>query len=162
MPRSLPRCIFAEGTPYQCRRPGIGHPPLCRQHYATAETVEETQHESNAFLSAALNVILSHPKVASILDDATDLLKQTTAPQSHHVEWPPPPPHNGAAPPRSEPTPEDPRVVLGFSPGASLTRESIKARQRALAALYHPDCGGSDEAMKRLNLATEQLLAQLP
>jgi len=163
MPKTLPRCVFGAGTPHQCRRPGIGQPPLCRQHYATAETIEETHHPSNDVLSTALNIILSHPKVSSLLDDAKELLSQAaTAPTPHHAEWPPPPPNSQQQHQNPTTTGEDPRVVLGFSADATLTRASIKTRERELAALYHPDCGGSDEAMKRLNMATEQLLAQLP
>lgn len=60
-----------------------------------------------------------------------------------------------------EKAPEDPRLVMGFPPGTALTRPMVKKRQRDLAALYHPDKGGSTEAMQRLNLAAEALLREL-
>lgn len=50
---------------------------------------------------------------------------------------------------------------MGFPPTAKLTRQLIKQRQRQLAALLHPDKGGSEEAMKRLNAATQRLLSQV-
>jgi hypothetical protein len=60
-----------------------------------------------------------------------------------------------------ERAPEDPRLVLGFPPGVQLTKDMVKKRKRALAALYHPDQGGSTESMQRLNAAAEALLREL-
>jgi hypothetical protein len=69
-------------------------------------------------------------------------------------------------PPKRPPEPvkakEDPRVILGFEPGESLTRDVVKARKRALAGLFHPDKpGGSVSAMKRVNEAADTLLKSL-
>jgi curved DNA-binding protein CbpA len=55
----------------------------------------------------------------------------------------------------------DAREVLGFAPGAKLTRELVKARQRELAKLWHPDRGGSTAATQRLNVAAKKLLDSL-
>lgn len=79
----------------------------------------------------------------------------------------PPTPQAGPAreprrpPPPTPPPKESPRDVLGFSPTAKLTRVTIKTRQKALAKLLHPDAGGSDAAMRRINTATAELLASL-
>lgn len=51
---------------------------------------------------------------------------------------------------------------MGFSPGQPLTRAIVKKRRNELAGLFHPDRGGSDAAMQRVNAAADQLLAQLP
>jgi hypothetical protein len=57
---------------------------------------------------------------------------------------------------------EDPRVVLGFEPGETLTAARVKERKRQLAALFHPDkAGGSISAMKRVNEAADALLKSL-
>ena len=65
-------------------------------------------------------------------------------------------------PPAAAPPAEDPRKVLGFEPQVALTRTIIKERQRALAIIMHPDQGGSDAAMQRINEAAAALLANLP
>lgn len=55
----------------------------------------------------------------------------------------------------------DAREVLGFAPGAKLTREMVKARQRELAKIFHPDRHGSTAAMQKLNVAAKKLLESL-
>jgi hypothetical protein len=51
-------------------------------------------------------------------------------------------------------------AVLGFKMGTVMGREAIKSRQRELAKLFHPDKGGSDDAMCRVNEAVEVLLGK--
>ena len=51
--------------------------------------------------------------------------------------------------------------MLGFPPGQALTRAEIKKRQRQLAAIMHPDAGGADGAMQRINVAADALLAEV-
>jgi hypothetical protein len=41
-----------------------------------------------------------------------------------------------------------------------LTVELVKQHQRALAAIHHPDRGGTKSAMQRINNAADALLAQ--
>lgn len=48
-------------------------------------------------------------------------------------------------------------VAFGLTPGAH-TREEIEQKYRQLARVHHPDHGGSDEAMARLNQAKTVLL----
>jgi hypothetical protein len=54
------------------------------------------------------------------------------------------------------PSPDNPCDVLGIKRGAS--RHEIDAAYKAQAKRLHPDCGGSTEAMQRLNHAKRQLL----
>ena len=55
--------------------------------------------------------------------------------------------------------PADPYTVLGVPPTASL--EEVKKRYQQLAMIYHPDRkGGYTEAMKRVNLAYEQIMKE--
>lgn len=52
------------------------------------------------------------------------------------------------------------RNLLGVS--ANANREEIIAAHRRLAALVHPDRGGSNDALREANAARDLLLAQLP
>ncbi len=61
------------------------------------------------------------------------------------------------APPPSE----NPYEVLGFPPDKPLLASEIKARQRELARMFHPDKGGSVRAMQRVNDAATTLLSQI-
>lgn len=56
---------------------------------------------------------------------------------------------------------EDPRVVLGFKSTDKLTVEMVKNRRRELAKILHPDKGGSDEAMQRMNTAADKLMKEI-
>jgi hypothetical protein len=57
------------------------------------------------------------------------------------------------------PTGEDWRAVLGIQNGAGF--DEVKARYRALAAAHHPDAGGSEHQMIRLNQAWEAAQREL-
>lgn len=52
------------------------------------------------------------------------------------------------------------RAVLGL--GANASREEIIAAHRQLAALVHPDRGGTNDALREANAARDLLLAALP
>jgi DnaJ homolog subfamily C member 19 len=52
------------------------------------------------------------------------------------------------------------RALLGVAPAAS--REDIIAAHRRLAALVHPDRGGTNDALREANAARDLLLSQLP
>ncbi len=69
------------------------------------------------------------------------------------AEWTPPPP------PRQKPKPKavDPYQVLHLRETAP--PELVKVAYRCLAQIHHPDHGGSEETMKRLNEAYGKLLA---
>jgi hypothetical protein len=69
------------------------------------------------------------------------------------AEWTPPPP------PRQKPKPKavDPYQVLHLRETAP--PELVKVAYRCLAQIHHPDRGGSEETMKRLNEAYGKLLA---
>lgn len=172
----LPRCAFQAGTPYQCPRSGIGNPPLCRRHYTLVQQLEEEEPEEkyeSDLLGDAMRMILGDPAVQDLLHRAKEALRQSGHNDPHYAEWPPRPPPSWNPAPRPTPPPpppprvpeppkaQDPRVVLGFAPDIKLTPQMVKKRHRELAALYHPDRGGSEEAMKLLNNAVERLLAQV-
>jgi DnaJ homolog subfamily C member 19 len=52
------------------------------------------------------------------------------------------------------------RGLLGVQ--ASASREEIIAAHRRLAALVHPDRGGTNDALREANAARDALLAELP
>ena len=141
-------------------------------------------------VGASLEDLLNHPGVQALLGMAASVLEQrarqafnfgTPRPTyggAFYAQWPPAeqrPPVGEQMPPigeqrRPPPPPrarsqadmrEDPRVVLGIPPSQPLTAAVIKQRRKALAAIYHPDRGGSDAAMQRINQAADALLAQL-
>jgi hypothetical protein len=68
-----------------------------------------------------------------------------------------PPPLNTPPPPPPRPKPVDPYTALHLLPSAPA--ELVKAAYRTLAQIHHPDHGGSEETMKRLNEAFGKLLA---
>ncbi|MET0460807.1 MAG: J domain-containing protein [Ilumatobacteraceae bacterium] len=56
--------------------------------------------------------------------------------------------------------PDDPYAVLGVSPG--ITEDELRGVRRRLAQELHPDhAGGTTEAMRRLNLAFDAVLADV-
>lgn len=117
-------------------------------------------------------------RVSQIFDQAEPLYRGRSS--GFQSEWPPPktPPagrRRGKKPPGAGRRPgnghgdqegsngsEDPRLVMGFSPGQKLTEPLIKRRKRELAAIFHPDRkSGCTESMSRVNRAAEQLLGKL-
>ncbi len=64
------------------------------------------------------------------------------------------------------PVPLDPKVIealelLGFEPSSAVTVEATRAAFKELARAHHPDSGGTEEGMKKLNAAYETVLAWL-
>lgn len=64
------------------------------------------------------------------------------------------------------PIPLDPNIIaalvtLGLKEGSIVTKADVKAAYRAAAKSAHPDAGGNDEEMKKLNAAYELVLAWL-
>ena len=51
--------------------------------------------------------------------------------------------------------------MLHFGPSEPITEDQIKKRKRALAALCHPDQGGSVEAMTKINQAADILIKSI-
>ena len=65
----------------------------------------------------------------------------------------------GAQPGQPIAKPTDPYSVLGLPDDASL--DQVKKRYRQLSMIYHPDRdGGYNEAMKRVNLAYDQIMKE--
>lgn len=52
-------------------------------------------------------------------------------------------------------------VVFGFESGETVTRLAVDHRYRKLAAVRHPDLGGSNAAMAELNRARDEAYAEL-
>jgi hypothetical protein len=59
------------------------------------------------------------------------------------------------------PGPKPWREILGIRPDQVVTPELIRARQRELARLHHPDAGGSSERMAEINAAADDGLLEL-
>jgi len=169
------RCAYLPSTGRPCTRAGSGNPPLCEKHLEEilAEDDDDMLGElldhptvRGAFDRVTSRVVRSLDQIAPFIDRLTQGRPQSraqsrpTAPRPR--PGPRPRPEAPRTPPRaSTPRPEDPRTILGFAPGARLDAAMIKNRRRELAQIFHPDHGGSPEAMKRVNLAVEALLAGL-
>jgi hypothetical protein len=112
---------------------------------------------------------LEHPQVQGILIQTRDVLdgfgyvidRAARRPAPEH-----PRARRDATPPPAQPAPRGnplpaARVILHFGPTEKLTAEAIKKRRKKLAEMCHPDRGGSDEAMRRINTAADVLLGSL-
>jgi hypothetical protein len=60
-------------------------------------------------------------------------------------------------------TREEAMTTLGFRADdrSPLTEDEVRSFHRKAAAIYHPDVGGSDDAMRETNEARDVLLAEL-
>lgn len=63
--------------------------------------------------------------------------------------------------PQPQPATDDARAVLGFGRSTPLTTRLIEERRKELALLFHPDRGGSNEGMQRINAAADALASAL-
>ena len=160
--RSQPSCVY-------CGRPALGSPPLCVAH-RHEDPDDEAIDEIDVLLGAVLTAVAERVGVAGRLADLEQTLRSWAGGggrgpmRAKEAEWPPRPrprPQSavGDRPPQA--AAEDPRAVLGFEPDASLTVADVKRRQRDLAAILHPDAGGANAAMSRVNRAAEALISQL-
>jgi len=174
------RCAYREEDGARCYRNGTGNPPLCRAHSISViaenegvdmpdwmqigidlldrqvsqsgdSLIASIRERLGSILAGAANGTAAH---ASAYEESRRARYEEA--QRGYAQSPPPPP------PEPESPKEDPRVVLGFSPGVQLTRAKIKERQRALAQLFHPDKSGSTEAMQKVNAAAAELLRMVP
>lgn len=121
-----------------------------------------------------LDMVLETPQAKQMFESVQDLIdragnaidpryhvSQQKAREAYQKHQPPPPP-----PPREPQTPPIDvdllaRRVMHFGPEEILTKERIMKQRRTLAAICHPDKGGSTEAMKQLNEAATLLLQKL-
>lgn len=140
----MKRCTYVLRNGRTCSNPGTGRPPLCFRHqYADEPELD------------VIDRLFDQPAVQSLIDRIGGALDRFGTSMVDKLNNPRP-----AAPQQTRRV-LDPRVILGFAPDTKLTVELIKERRRALANLWHPDKGGSPEAMQRLNAATDALLQQL-
>ena len=97
-------------------------------------------------------------RVQELLDRAGNAIDPTARPGRPQRRVPPPP--------RPQPAQRGPdplqvaRMVMHFGPAEPLSKDKISKQRRSLAAICHPDKGGSTEAMQRLNRAADLLLAE--
>jgi len=123
--------------------------------------VQNARELLGELLAGEANAATAHRLRQVIADRAQAAQRQVNAGYAEHPPRPPGyiPPPPPAAPPKIQ---EDPREVLGFPPDKPLTKSEIKARQKELARVFHPDRGGSVRSMQRVNDAAAALLAQIP
>jgi hypothetical protein len=166
----------------RCGRYGAGYPPLCVRHERIARD-EERGDALNQFISRGVNRVVGsifgrhsdfvRNEISHLIDESGgDIVEKLTDTLNRmgDVNFRPEPgarPARGAPPPPRQPPPprrngQAARQVLGFPADLKLTPEIVKARKRKLAELFHPDKGGSPDAMRRVNQAADELLANLP
>lgn len=131
---------------------------------------EEYEDEEYDTFHYVVDQILDHPKTQELFDKAGEffdgfgeIIKQRVNDLGNGKRVPPPPHTKTRARPRVKPQPPrpSPRTVLGFSETEPLTKKKVRERRRALAHILHPDKGGDQAAMQRINSAAESLLATL-
>lgn len=157
------RCVYTVRGK-DCGRPGTGNPCLCAKHLALLADEVEDEYEDEGE-GGVVDQVLSHPAAQGILAQITKLIDRAGDALERGINNVGQPQGAPGQPPRPRPR-QDPllqaRMVLGFGPTVELTVKMVKERRRKLAAIIHSDrATGSEEAMKRLNTATDTLLASL-
>ena len=110
--------------------------------------------------------VMEHPRAQEVLQSARSVLDRLGF-AIDRVGKPKPRPARKQMPRRPVPAPApapskpNPRIVLGFPLSQALTRPDIKKRRHELSQLFHPDRGGNEETMQRINSAADELLALL-
>jgi hypothetical protein len=148
-----------------CKVDGCQDLPLidghCAAHWAADKAVNFTRtgFEDGDWMNVALGVVgivtaqASQPMIQRITED------MAKAAHGRPVQNPFRSPFS--APPK--PPPMNPWPILGLDPKVA-TSEDVKAMQRRLAELYHPDKavkGVSDDALKVVNQAADLALGYL-
>jgi hypothetical protein len=166
------RCAFHEEG-RRCRRIGFGNPPLCRAHVLLLASDADPQSDFGHLVEATDRAV-SRTNGSQVLQSflgalGAALVKEMMArhrqarvgsiPTAARAEIPPR--RRRAAPRPAEAPSQNAREVLGFGRSTPLTAALVKERQRELAALCHPDRGGSTRQMQRINAAATELLANL-
>lgn len=172
------RCAFHEGR-RRCPRNGTGHPPLCRSHAILVEddepsggiiadlvgdvfggALDDVISDADRWLADNSRTIAQNARsaVENYISAAAQKRARPAPPPLPHAEAPRRPPAPQPPPPPPGPTP---REILGFPPTGPITRAQIKARQRDLARLFHPDSGGNPRQMQRVNDAAAEMLKNL-
>lgn len=188
--RRTARCRFVDEDGDRCRRIATVDEQLCRSHAVVLEleledndpmgglldqvdrwfagrTQNEVVHNLTDVLSAFLGPRLRQQEQEAAREfaalHARHRARQARQGHPNGRRRPPPPP----PPPRPQVDPSRKRdllarQILGFQPGDSLDKDTVKKRQRALAQVYHPDMpGGSTAQMQKVNSAADVLLANL-
>jgi hypothetical protein len=159
------RCAFKDGS-RRCSRNGFGNPALCRAHAIQVKLDgEPIDLQPDSPLMSILELAdrafsKSNNEFARQVGSLFGEFLSNNANSSNARRVPPR--NEYRAPPPAPAAAKDPREVLGFEPGEQLTRARVKARQRDLATVFHPDKpAGSAGAMARVNEAAQELLKSL-
>lgn len=153
----LPLCSYVGPRGGRCKRPAVQEGDRCLSHL-----IEDEEAASQA--DELINTVLENPAVKKGVDKVNSLLDRFSAVIEQAAK--------GEIPffkPKPAPTPQkgDPvlkaRALMHFSSDEPLTEEIIKTRRKVLARLAHPDAtaNGSNEAMIKINRATEILLSSI-
>src|SRR5262245_36008462 len=173
--RRSTRCTYREGS-RRCPYDGDGAPVLCRPHRIALAEASRPKSPMETLVGSLSDLLSGRSSdTDAAVAAAAGLFDQWWS------GWNATPPFAGSprysrspgasrsrAQPR-EPSPEDAerisirmaRHVMGFSHDEPLTEAAIKERKRQLAKRHHPDRGGSDEMMARVNDAADILLASM-
>ena len=152
MPRRVtPPCDY-------CNRPGYGNPPLCDEHYA--------REGDESPLHVVVDRALDNPGIKKLVRSATSAVDRLAnivdqiLTTSHTTPPPKTAPSPRPIPAKNGISELQARNQLGFAHTAPLSKAGIKQRRRELAKIYHTDKGSDSDMMKRINVATDFLLAK--
>lgn len=180
------RCAYIEDRK-RCRAAGAGNPPLCDPHRLVIEAEAARAHANplakvvGEFLSGRVRRDTVRAAAGTLLGGLLIELEQIapgfqrgTMPTGGTMPGGMPFPFGGNPPRRAtRPPPVDPvveakkrevaeaRMVLGFDNTQPLDEAAIQRRRKELARKHHPDRGGSEERMRRINAAADTLIAAL-
>lgn len=170
---TLRKCSYYNERGKRCGKKGTGNPPLCSAHMDALDL--EPAFDEDDPLNMVMGRVIEHPGVQQVLNSFQGYLDTIAWNLDRASRVVPPPPRqapkNGQHTPPRRPAPPPPapkpqnglseRIILGFGPHVVLTAALVKERRRELAKLYHPDRGGSHEALARVNDAADRLLKNL-
>ncbi len=143
-----------------------------RRRQLRDDELEELEELEEDPVAIAFQRVLEIPQVQAWAEQFQDLVDRAGFAidrVGRQPRRPLPPRRQPNSPPRPRPATPRRRVdllviaraILHFSPDEPLWEEKITKQRRALAALCHPDKGGSTEPMQKINTAADALLASL-
>ncbi len=118
-------------------------------------------------VQAVVDRVLDSPQAAQVVEGVRDFIDRAARAIEQPPHEPPRPRRPRARripPPRRAPRPNPlslARTIMHFGATEPLTQQKISKRRRELAAITHPDKGGSTQAMAQLNRAAELLIQSL-
>ncbi len=160
----MKQCQFIYADGQACQNKAIGL--TCKKHAKYAAEVkrslDEERFAQKALVGDLLGVLLAQPAIAGVvgkitgfIDKSGSILDQVATGDYSAFKAKEKPTQT---PPATGP---DPRKLMGFRPGVVLTEKEIRDRRKDLAKIYHSDTGSSEEMLKDINAAADQLLREL-